>query len=106
MTGTPDSPDGLARAASDAVEAWARTAPPRPPGPYDDLAWLLDAGLEVRIAPHAAGVKLTILDGGEQVGEPVTLWPTVIVGAALAIARLFAEAVGRAPGGTASDADR
>ena len=98
MTGTPDP----ARAASEAIEERAKTAAPKPPGPFADLAWLLDAGLEVRIAPYATGMKLTLLDGGEQVGDDVLVWPTVIAGAAIAMARMAAEQAGYAPGGRSS----
>ena len=98
MTEIPADP---AQAASEAVENWARTAPARPPGPFADLEWLLDAGLEVRIAPDAAGVKLTLFEGAGSVPviDPVTVWPNAVVGAALAMARTVAEDAGYAPGG-------
>ena len=101
MTGTPgDAPD-LARLASDAVEAWAKSAPPRPPGPFADLEWLLGAGLEVRISPDAGGVSVTLFEGAGSVPvtDPVRVWPNAAAGAALAMARIAAEAMGYAPGG-------
>jgi hypothetical protein len=101
VTEIPDGPADPVQAASGAVEAWARTAPPRPPGPFDNLAWIIDMGLEVRITGHGAGMRVTLFDYGKQVGEPVTTWPSEAFGAALAMARMVAEAAGCPPEGAA-----
>ena len=71
------------------------------PGPFADLAWLLDAGLEVRISTGLAGAAVTLFEGAGSVPvtDPVTVWPAVIVGAAFAMARMVAEDAGYAPGG-------
>ncbi len=68
---------------------------------FADLAWLLDAGLEVRIGPDAAGMKVTLFEGAGSVPviDPVTVWPNAVVGAALAMARMIAEDAGYAAGG-------
>ena len=94
MTEIPDP----ARAASEAVEEWAKTAPPLSPGPYADLAWLLDAGLEVRIGRDGPGMTVALFDGGRLAGDPVTAWPDAVAGALLAWAREVAAREGYAPG--------
>ena len=78
----------------------ARDCPHRKPDPaFADLEWLLDAGLEVRIAPDAGGVSVTLFEGAGSVPvtDPVRVWPKAVAGAALAMARIAAEGMGYAP---------
>lgn len=80
----------------------ARDCPHRKLNPaFADLGWLLDAGLEVRIAPDAAGMRVTLFEGAGSVPvvDPVTAWPNTAAGAALTGARILAEQAGYAPGG-------
>jgi hypothetical protein len=66
------------------------------------LAWLLDAGLEVRMIPDGPGMEVILSDPEGGIVDTVTTGAEASVGSTLMLARALAMQAGYAPGGKAS----